>query len=334
MRLPRDETRRPTPRKPSETRSGECNMPRQVYFQPDAPDPVLSPDLVLSLVRRHVPDPREVVAVDESGGEARTYAVDAGIILKVQRPQQLRTRTSLEREVVFLRDLEASDPGLSVPRVLGYGHDGPALEYTVLSRMPGVAMRRATLALPAKQEALVDLGRTLRRIHRVPLAPLADSGIFPGDRGLPDLQVRIAEAFWAVDERLERDRRTWGFPVPLEQIATRVAASVPRGAPLVALHSNPGPEHTFVHPESGRFSGVIDFGDAYISHPAFDLRRWSGLGDREAIFWGYTADQPASDGFLAVWRGVQILSDVGVVALGGDGVEAAVEDLRRLLAEL
>ena len=45
-------------------------MPKDVYIQPDAPDPVLSEELVLALVRRHVPDAQTVTGVDESGGEA------------------------------------------------------------------------------------------------------------------------------------------------------------------------------------------------------------------------------------------------------------------------
>lgn len=73
-------------------------MFEHTYSQPDAPDPVLDEELVLSLVRRHVPDARVVTGIDESGGEARTYAVDEAIILKVQRPQQLRPLTSVEKE--------------------------------------------------------------------------------------------------------------------------------------------------------------------------------------------------------------------------------------------
>ena len=308
--------------------------PRHLYFQREAADPVLPDDEVLALVRRHVPRAQEVVGVDESGGEARTYAIDSDIILKVQRPQQLRTGTSLECEVLFLKHVEAVDSAISVPRVLGHARQGPLLQYTVLTRMPGVAMGRAALDPAAKRDALVALGATLRSIHHVPQAPLADSGLFPGDRGLPDMQGRFGEAFLTLAERLRREERPWRFPIPVEGLGVRVMASIPRGEPLVALHSNPGPEHTFVHPDSGRFSGLIDFGDAYISHPAFDLRRWSGPTDRGAIWRGYTAAGPVSDGFAAVWRAIQILADVGAVASGGDGASAAEEDLRRLLAEV
>lgn len=65
-------------------------MGKDFYIQPDAADPVLDPDAVLAIVRLHAAGAKAVRAVDESGGEARTYAIDDGLILKVQRPQQLR----------------------------------------------------------------------------------------------------------------------------------------------------------------------------------------------------------------------------------------------------
>lgn len=57
-------------------------MPKDVYLQPDAPDPVLTDSVVLALVQRHVPDAHAVTSVDESGGEARSYRVDDDLILK------------------------------------------------------------------------------------------------------------------------------------------------------------------------------------------------------------------------------------------------------------
>ena len=98
---------------------------RDTYEQAGAPDPVLAPAVVLELARRHAPGVREVVAVDESGGEARTYmlpAAEGDLVLKTQRPHRRRRRTSLEKEALFLRHL-AGVPGgpLPVPRVLGHG---------------------------------------------------------------------------------------------------------------------------------------------------------------------------------------------------------------------
>jgi hypothetical protein len=120
-------------------------MPKDFYVQPDAPDPVLPDDVVLKLSRQHTSDAQAVTDVDETGGEARTYMIDETLILKTQRPQQLRPRTSLSKEVFFLNQLAAAAPDLSVPRVLGYGReqtfDGTVVEYTLMTRMPGIAMR-------------------------------------------------------------------------------------------------------------------------------------------------------------------------------------------------
>src|SRR6266542_151977 len=122
-------------------------------------DPVLDDATVLGVARRHVPDARAVLAVDESGGEARTYALESDrgdLILKTQRPHRVRPRTSLEKETAFLRHLadsshqhgpDAEQP-LPVPRVLGYRCDG-ALEYILMTRLPGVAAGRAPLSGPA-----------------------------------------------------------------------------------------------------------------------------------------------------------------------------------------
>lgn len=63
-------------------------MLRDIYLQPGAADDVLANELVLSLVRKHVPNAQAVTAIDESGGEARAYVVDNAFILKTQRPQQ------------------------------------------------------------------------------------------------------------------------------------------------------------------------------------------------------------------------------------------------------
>lgn len=99
-------------------------MGKDFYIQPDAADPVLDPDAVLAIVRLHAAGAKAVRAVDESGGEARTYAIDDGLILKVQRPQQLRARTSLDKERFLLEQLAGLE-GVRVPRVLGGASPNP-----------------------------------------------------------------------------------------------------------------------------------------------------------------------------------------------------------------
>jgi hygromycin-B 7''-O-kinase len=79
---------------------------------------------------------------------------------------------------------------------------------------------------------------------------------------------------------------------------------------------------------------LIDFGDAYISHPALDLWRWRLPDDRVAVFEGYTAEEQVSDAFLATWQVVGILADMAVIASEPERADEAAGDLKRLLAVL
>ena len=118
------------------------------YSQPDAPDPVLSDDRVLELARRHAGSARKVTFVDESGGEARAYMCDDDLVFKTQRPQQLRPRTSLEKEAFILGQL-AAQADVPVPRVLGYGREDD-VEYLLMTRIPGVPLETTALSGPAR----------------------------------------------------------------------------------------------------------------------------------------------------------------------------------------
>jgi hypothetical protein len=86
-----------------------------------------------------------------------------------------------------------------------------------------------------------------------------------------------------------------------------------------------------VFPDTGAYSGLIDFGDAFISHPALDFRRRAGPRDRDAMLRGYTAEGPASAGFMGTWRVVQVLSDLIDVAAYPDRAAASQEDLASLI---
>lgn len=313
-------------------------MPRDFYVQPDASDPVLPDHIVLSLARRHTPKAHAVTQVDESGGEARTYCIDETLILKTQRPQQLRPRTSLEKEVFFLNQIADAAPELSVPRVVGYGReqasDGALVEYTLMTRMPGIAMRRANLDDDARRAVLRQLGATLRRLHALPLAPFVSSGLFPGDQSFVDTQIRFGNYFNDLVDEIRAEQRQWRLPLTPEQVGAKAVASVPRTHERAALHSNPYLEHVFVDPERAAYSGLIDFGDAYISHPAFDMRRWNRPADREALLQGYASEQPVSDAFLATWRAVMILGDVVTIAYYPERAAEAEQDLLALLAQV
>jgi hygromycin-B 7''-O-kinase len=285
------------------------------YLQPDAPDPVLEEATVLEAARRHAPHAGRLIRVDESGGEARAYHLEGDILLKTQRPHRLRPRTSLSKEQLVLQTLERAGD-FPVPTVLGYGHaDG--IEYLCLTRMPGVAMRNHELTPRQRAAALEELGRTLRRLHGVDQPALARSEL------IPDSFERLADALEQTDG--------WGEALDVRAIGAARLADTPTDVTPVTLHSNPGPEHTFVHPEDGRFSGLIDFGDAYRSHPALDLRPWEAEPDAEQLLAGYQSLGPLPESFDHVRRTALIIMALTRAARGSRTRDETVAAVSRLL---
>jgi hygromycin-B 7''-O-kinase len=299
-----------------------------VYSQPDAGDPMLDERTVLGLARRHGVRGSAVTGIDETGGEARVYGIDDTFVVKVQRPHRRRPRTSLEKEAFFLQQL-AAHPDIVVPQVLGYErHD--ATEYLVMTRMPGVSALTVELTGGQRTDVLHQLGRTLRRLHAIPQAPFVDSALFPGNRTreafADQMRATLAQAVRVMDEA----PHLWPLGVSPADMASRALAALPASIDLVALHSNPGPVHTFVRPDSLEFVGLIDFGDAYIGHPALDWR-WPTHADHLALLQGYADDAPLTDAFMAAWRAGLVLGDMAAIATRPDRRPQALERLRDLV---
>ncbi|MBU6495333.1 MAG: phosphotransferase [Acidobacteria bacterium] len=299
------------------------------YSQPEAPDPVLSEEVVVGLARRHVAEAGRLLSVDESGGEARAYHLDGGVVVKTQRPPRRRPRTSLEKEGRVLQALDGV-PGVSVPRALGHGWVD-TVEYLCLSRMPGRPFAEVDLPSPGRREVLLALGDTLRRIHESDQSPLLARGLVPGDEGPEDFPRRVAETFDRLFHTLEGSRSGAGM-ASLREGAMALVHQLPSSTPPVVLHSNPGPEHVFVLEESGTLSGLIDFGDAYRSHPALDLRSWPRDRGGDVVLEGYRGSRGLPEGFETAWRAGLIITELTRAVRGGLALEEVPERVTPLLA--
>lgn len=308
-------------------------MPKDYYVQPEAPDAVLPPEKVLAFVRRHIPEAEQVTSVDETGGEARTYLIDDRWIFKTQRPHKLRPRTSLKKEVLFLKQLEGVE-GLNVPKVIGYDHPEPLIEYTLMTRMPGVAVRDAKLEEETRREAMKGLGRMLRLVHSIPQEPLKESGLFFGDQSPVDVRWRMGSLLDDLTEMIKKDGKAWNYSVAPEIIGRRLMKTLPNEKLIVGLHSNPGPEHTFVDPATGQLSGIIDFGDSYFSHPVNDLRRYRAPEDRAAVLAGYLECGPISEAFMDTWRVACAITDITAIAYSPELQATAAAELDQILSEV
>jgi aminoglycoside phosphotransferase (APT) family kinase protein len=300
------------------------------YSQPNAPDPVLADARVLELARRHAGSARTVTFVDESGGEARAYMCDDDLVLKTQRPQQLRPRTSLEKEAFILGQL-AAQADVPVPHILGYGREDD-VEYLLMTRIPGVPLETTSLSGPARIAVLRELGATLRRVHDTDQGAMATSALIPGDGSAAGLGDRLAAMFDHMIASVAGDQR-WVAAIDLRGVAAQSLAGLPADTPPVTLHSNPGPEHCFIDPHTGRFTGLIDFGDAYRSHAALDVRSWRSPEDSRHMLAGYQALGPLPEGFEHVWRTGIVLTQLRLAARGHGEPDEIARTIRDFLSE-
>jgi aminoglycoside phosphotransferase (APT) family kinase protein len=255
-------------------------------------------------------------------------------VVKTQRPHRLRPRTSLAKEARLLRHLAGPLTGL-VPEMLGYGRTAAPegdVEYLVISRMPGRAARNMSITGSERRDLLRQTGRLLARLHAVPWAPLlADDGLFPADRDGAALRSRLETRLGDVLDLIAERPGSWTLPVPLEHAAAQALGLLPAQFTPVVLHSNPGPTHVFCD-TAGTLTGVIDFGDSFVSHPALDLRAWPDPADRLALRAGYLDNAAPSAEFEAAWTAAMIWADMAALA-GNQGLaEAAAADLAVRLA--
>ena len=278
-------------------------MRETIYYQRNAPDPILDQAIILEIVHQYVPEAKMVSFIDESGGEARTYVIDDKNILKVQRPQQLRSSTSLEKEVFFLNQI-ANQTDASVPRVLGYGKKD-SIEYILMTKMEGIPVEKTKLSKKEKNDLLIKLGTELRKIHNMDMSPFLESGLFPHDEP-SDLSDRIYRRYQYAIQKKDN--------LSPEEISNALATiksylqDIPNSDEYVVLHANPYIPHVFVNERTHQYTGIIDFGDAYIGHPIFDMWYWNPIS-RKVLLSGYTSERPVSDSFHKVFTILHLISN-------------------------
>jgi len=158
-------------------------------------------------------------------------------------------------------------------------------------------VRYAELSAKQRSAMLLEHGKAIAMLHSLPQEPFLQSGLFPNDEDAAGLKERYRTRFEAMLGRL-------GDTSDYEKDAARelmmeILADLTEVDRMVALHSNPYIEHTFVKADKS-YSGIIDFGDSYISHPVNDMRRWNSA-DRRELLQGYLHGSLMNETFATIW---------------------------------
>ncbi|MCZ6658183.1 MAG: aminoglycoside phosphotransferase family protein [Gammaproteobacteria bacterium] len=149
--------------------------------------------------------------------------------------------------------LLAIDPEIAAPSVLSegqlYDHADTPWPYLITTRMPGVASTRAELSTEQRLSVATELGRQVRRVHALRPPGVTTIEDWPG------LNVAAAAEQSSLPPHL------------IAQIDDYLAGlgSFDR----VFVHGDLVANHVFV--EDGRFTGIIDWGDAMVTDRHYEL---------------------------------------------------------------
>jgi len=153
---------------------------------------------------------------------------------------------------------------LAIPRPLLRGAPSAIYGYPFLGyiEIPGDTADRQPLS--DRVAAAELLGRTLGILHGLDPTSVP----LPGDHIHRKVPAKIMERFekrWEAIPELERSR--WGDP--LVEWVRRTATTIVPTPKEAVVHGDLYPRHLMVH--EGRLSGIIDWGDIHLGHPAMDL---------------------------------------------------------------
>ena len=189
----------------------------------------------------------------------------------------------VQREIATLPRLAAHLPiAIPEPRFIGRPSGDYPWPWFGAPWLPGVELAEAELPDDGRVELAAGLGGFLRALHSQHLSRLVGAGlpVDPMRRG--DMGFRVPHARRRLDDIIGKG--LWEATQEVEHLMIRAIGLPPPPRTLV-LHGDLHVRHVLVD-ESGRASGVIDWGDVCAGDPSADLSFAFGcfIGEARAAF--------------------------------------------------
>ena len=233
-------------------------------FNPPPSDRELTKDLVRLTLGQQFPD-LDVEQVQHlgSGWEYDVYLVNGHLVIRF--PRYAEVADGLDRAEATL-EFVGNEIGseVTVPKISLRGIPGPHFPHPFFGHelIPGVPA--SDPSAPLSEGLAQDLGSALTRIHAIPTSGATRLGIGPQKWHCRSSFEALVEVFEGVPE----------VPALLPEagIWVRASPALPGEyqGPDRFIHDDFQPEHIVVHPETGRLSGILDWGPA-LGDPAQDL---------------------------------------------------------------
>lgn len=177
---------------------------------------------------------------------------------------------------IAARGIRALVPPL---RAVGFANERVPFDYAILDRAEGVVVRDiGDSVLDEMAPCLTAIGRALRAVHGVrgDGAGLLDlTGPLRRPRGVHDSwpdyigrrladHVAICAGAGLIDRKMEGRIRA-AFETMSQSLADR---------PMCLLHGDLGNHNVCIDPETGEVTGLLDWEDALVGDPLFDIAMW------------------------------------------------------------
>ncbi|WP_327047736.1 aminoglycoside phosphotransferase family protein [Microbispora sp. NBC_01189] len=211
------------------------------------------------LLARHLPgfEVRVIERLGE-GQDNAAYEVNGELVVRQSKAGDPTERgEAVDREAALLAVMSEVSP-LPVPRPVLVVPEAGVLAYP---KLPGLPLNRHPVPEPARLAA--PLGAFLSALHMLPVPRVED--LVPRDAyPLRDLREEAEGDYAEIAGRLPAEERAL--------VEVFLAAEAPADpATLTFCHNDLGSEHVLVDVATSTVTGVIDWTDAAVADPAYDL---------------------------------------------------------------
>jgi len=193
------------------------------------------------------------------------FLVNGGSVFRFAKHAE--AAASLRREACLLpRIAHRFDLRIPSPQVVDVDARPELIAYPLL---PGPALAREEylgLAEPDRERCAGQLAAFLRQLHAIDPAAARQCGV-----EARDYRARYAGVLERARRRLFGTLAAPERSFVEQEIAAYLSSDEPSSFVPAVLHGDLGPGHVMYDPAAASLTGVIDFGDAMIGDPAWDL---------------------------------------------------------------
>jgi aminoglycoside phosphotransferase (APT) family kinase protein len=234
------------------------------------------------------------------GQENVAYEVDGRLIVRFSRNAD---RLVVEREAALLAAIGKVSP-LPVPVPVFVDRGEGCLAY---HRLPGVPLLELGPSMQQKfaLNTASRLGELLAAVHAIPVRELA-ALVELDTQPLPGWLADAQDEYVAVVDHVPAEHKP-----TIEAFLTTPPPA--QSGNIVVSHNDLGIEHVLVDPERGEIGGVIDWSDAAVTDPAYDLGlilRDLGPAALDAALASYTRPEAGLPERAAFYARCSVLEDL------------------------